>query len=63
MSKMKSTDNVRFDKCDENDRVCSEAKELLNGEDPVLFAISVLMGLYGSWTEGYFKNQYKYYLR
>ena len=62
LSKMKSTDNIRFDKCEDNDRIYDGAKELLGGEDPIAFAIECLMGLYGSWNEEYFRNQYKYYL-
>lgn len=63
LSKMVSTDNVVFDKCEENDRIYTEAKELLNGEDPIKFAVEILTLLHGSWTKAYFLNQYRNYLR
>lgn len=63
LSRMKSSDNDTFDKCDENDRIYETAKCLLNGENPIEFAIEVLKSMWGPWcNENELRRQYGNYL-
>ena len=63
LSRMRAEDNEIFDKCDVNELIYATAEKLLNGEDPVEFAIEMLVGLYGEEKEDHFRNQYRNYLK